>query len=249
MEFIRVTRENLEREHICCAISGNKDCQVMSKKSWLAERFEDGLVFLKADARGKCFIEYIPGENAWAPVDAKDLAWIDCLWVSGQFAGRGYARELLNACVQDCREKGLKGVATLSADRKRPYLADPKFLAHNGFRAVGEAGFFRLYWLPFSEGAQPPRFRQSVSQPGPEDLTLYYTQQCPFTAKYVPLAEKLAEAKGVPLKTVRLESREQAQNAPSPFTAYSLFWRGKLLSYEILSEKKIEKLLEEMEHG
>ena len=36
MEYIRVTKENLEKEHICCAISNNKDVQVSSKKAWLA---------------------------------------------------------------------------------------------------------------------------------------------------------------------------------------------------------------------
>ena len=33
MEYIRVTKENLEQEHICCAISNNKDVQVSSKKA------------------------------------------------------------------------------------------------------------------------------------------------------------------------------------------------------------------------
>lgn len=32
MEYIRVTEDNLEKEHICCAISNNKDIQVSSKK-------------------------------------------------------------------------------------------------------------------------------------------------------------------------------------------------------------------------
>ena len=32
MEYIRVTRENLEKEHICCAISNNKDVQVSSQE-------------------------------------------------------------------------------------------------------------------------------------------------------------------------------------------------------------------------
>ena len=61
MELVRLTHENLEREHICCAISNNKDIQVSSKKAWLAERLDEGLVFLKGNVRGKCFIEYIPG--------------------------------------------------------------------------------------------------------------------------------------------------------------------------------------------
>ena len=70
MEYIRVTKENLKKEHICCAISNNKDVQVSSKKAWLADRFDEGLVFLKSVERGKCFIEYIPAEYAWNPIDA-----------------------------------------------------------------------------------------------------------------------------------------------------------------------------------
>ena len=52
MEYIRVTKENLEEEHICCAISNNDDVQVSSKKAWLADRFDEGLVFLKSVERG-----------------------------------------------------------------------------------------------------------------------------------------------------------------------------------------------------
>ena len=51
MEYIRVTEENIEKEHICCAISSNRDVQVVSKKAWLTERFRDGLVFLKSAER------------------------------------------------------------------------------------------------------------------------------------------------------------------------------------------------------
>ena len=38
MELVRLTHENLEREHICCAISNNKDIQVSSKKAWQARK-------------------------------------------------------------------------------------------------------------------------------------------------------------------------------------------------------------------
>ena len=51
MEYIRVTKDNIESEHICCAISNNRDIQVASKKAWLRSRFDEGLVFLKAAER------------------------------------------------------------------------------------------------------------------------------------------------------------------------------------------------------
>ena len=33
MEYIRVTNDNIETEHICCAISNNKDMQVSGGQS------------------------------------------------------------------------------------------------------------------------------------------------------------------------------------------------------------------------
>ena len=32
MELIKLTHDNIDQEHICCAISSNKDVQVMSKE-------------------------------------------------------------------------------------------------------------------------------------------------------------------------------------------------------------------------
>ena len=62
MELVKLSHENIDREHICCAIANEKDIQVVSKKNWLRERLDEGLVFLKGNVRGKCFIEYMPAE-------------------------------------------------------------------------------------------------------------------------------------------------------------------------------------------
>ncbi len=86
--FKKLTLENLDSEHICCAISDKKgeNC-VSSKKAWLRDRMEEGLVFLKLDVRGKVFIEYIPAERAWCPIDADGYMFINCFWVSGKYKG------------------------------------------------------------------------------------------------------------------------------------------------------------------
>ena len=109
MEVITLTQENLETEHICCAISDNKDCQVKAKKSWLTKRFSEGLVFKKMNVRGKCFIEYIPVENAWVPVQAPDYMYINCLWVSGKFKGQGYSNLLLEDLYSRQQRKRKEG--------------------------------------------------------------------------------------------------------------------------------------------
>ena len=158
MEYIRVTKENLEKEHICCAISNNKDAQVSSKKAWLSDRFDEGLVFLKSAERGKCFIEYIPAENAWIPIEADGYMYIDCLWVSGSFKGHGYSTELLDACIEDSKEKGKKGLCILGAAKKMPFLSDPKFLKYKGFDVCDEAdNKIQLWYLPFEKDEDKPR--------------------------------------------------------------------------------------------
>lgn len=248
MELIRITETNLETEHICCAISNNKDIQVMSKKNWLKERLSEGLVFLKGNVRGKCFIEYIPAENAWLPIDAEGYMHIDCLWVSGQFKGQGYSNLLLEECIRDSKSKGKKGLTALSSKKKQGFLADPKYLIYKGFEIVDSADpYFELMYLPFEKDAAKPRFKDCVKKVSEESkskgFTLYYSRQCPFTAKYVPILENMAKEKNAELQTVNLTTKEEAQNAPTPFTTFSLFYNGEFVTHEILSEKKFDRIL------
>ncbi len=248
MEYIKVTKENLEKEHICCAISNNKDIQVSSKKAWLEERFDEGLVFLKSTERGKCFIEYIPAENAWNPIEANGYMYIDCLWVSGSFKGHGYSNDLLGACIEDSKQKGKKGLCILSAAKKKPFLADPGFLKYKGFSVcdVSDNGI-QLWYLPFSVDAEAPRLKDCAKHPHVHDsgYVLYYTSQCPFNARYVPVVEKTAKEHNIPFHAVHIMSREEAQNAPTPITTYALFRDGEYLTNEQMNDKRFLKLVSE----
>ena len=246
MEYIRVTKENLEKEHICCAISNNKDVQVSSKKAWLTDRFDEGLVFLKSVERGKCFIEYIPAENAWIPIMAEGYMYIDCLWVSGSFKGHGYSTDLIAACIEDSKGKGRKGLCILCAAKKKPFLADPKFLKYKGFTVADEAdNCIQLWYLPFEEKTDKPRFKECAKHPhiGEKGYVLYYTSQCPFNAKYVPILEQTAEEKDIPFRALQIESRDEAQNAPTPITNYALFYDGEYVTNEQMNDKKFLKLV------
>ena len=245
MEYIRVTRENLESEHICCAISNNRDIQVASKKAWLKERLDEGLVFLKSTERGKCFIEYIPAEFAWNPIDAPGYLYIDCLWVSGSMKGHGYSNDLLNECIRDGKAQGKRGLCILSSAKKKPFLADPKFLKYKGFSVCDEAdNGIQLWALPFSEGAEKPKFRECARHPHVDEpgYVLYYTNQCPFNGKYVPIVEQAAKAHDIPFRAFRLTSRNEAQSAPTPVTTYALFCDGNYVTNEQMNDAKFLKL-------
>lgn len=248
MEFVTVNADNIEYEHICCAITDKKgETCVSSKKAWLKERFKDGLIFKRLNARGKAFIEYIPAESAWCPIAAKGYMHINCFWVSGQFKGHGYANELLQQCIEDAKEKGKLGLTVLSSTKKVPFLSDPEYLKYKGFRIADTAKpYYELLYLPFSEAAPVPCFQNCAKEGRTEEkgMVLYYSHQCPFTDKYVPLIQNIARRGGREIALHKIETVEQAQNAPAPFTTYSFFFHGDFVTNEIFSEKKFAQYLD-----
>ena len=73
---------------------------------------------------------------------------------------------------------------------------------------------------------------------------LYYTSQCPFNAKYVPILEKTAKENDIPFHAIHITSKEEAQNAPTPVTTYALFHDCVYLTNEELNDKKFLKLVQ-----
>ena len=239
MNYIRITKENIDKEHICCAMSGK---QSLAKKEWLKQRFNEGLVFYRSEERGKCFIEYIPAENAWVPIDADGWIYINCLWVAGSLKGHGHSGNLLSECIRDAKEQGCKGICILSAEgRKREFLADPKFLSYKGFEVadVSDCGI-NLMALSFKENAELPKFKECAKHPAVDEdgFVLYYTDQCPFTYYWVPRVRQTAEEHNIPFKTIHITDKETAQRTPAPVTTYALFRDGQFLTQGIQSDKK-----------
>lgn len=243
MKYIRITEDNIEKEYICCAMSGK---QSALKKEWLKQRFAEGLVFYRGTERGKCFIQYIPAENAWISIQAEGYLYIDCRWMSGSLKGHGYSNELLQECIRDAKEQGRKGVCILSSEgRKRDYLADPKFLAYKGF-VVADTSVtgINLMYLPHEQDAWPPKFKACARHSVIEEkgFVIYFSDQCPFTYQWIPCVENVAKEYDIPLQVVHTTSKEQAQNMPATVTTYALFKDGTFLTQSIQSYKKFLKL-------
>ena len=185
-------------------------------------------------------------KDAWNPIDANGYMYIDCLWVAGSFKGHGYANELLNYCMEDSKQKGKKGLCILSCAKKKPFLSDPKFLKYKGFEPCDEAdNGVQLWYLPFAKETESPKFMEHARHPhvNEKGYVLYYTYQCPFNAKYVPVLEELAKEKNIQFKAVRLKSREEAQSAPTPITTYALFCDGEYITNEQMNDKRFLKLI------
>lgn len=247
MEIITVDHNNIEKENICCALSEKKG--EAAKKDWMEAAFRDGFVFRKLGDRGKAFIEYMPAGSAWAPVRADGYMWIDCFWVSGKLAGKGHASRLLEYCVADAKKAGMKGIAALSSDKKRPFLSDPGFYRKKGFRVADTAPpYYELLYLPLGEHTKKPAFTKSVTDRIDEKgLVIYYTDHCPWNAKYLPLLEKTANECDAPFCAVKMSTKEEARSAPNPFTTYAVYYNGVFVTNEMFSDKKLAKFFAENE--
>ena len=246
-EFIRVTKENIDKEHICCGLSGKKDSEgVCAKKKWMKEQFDHGLTFIKLNTRGKVMIEYIPAEHAWCPIDAPGYMHINCLWVAGQFKGQGYSSQLLEACIEDAKKNKRKGLTIVTSEKKRPFLCDSKYLRHKGFQLADcAAPYFQLYYLPLEEDAEKPKVCMCAKNGEMKEtgLVLYYTNQCPYTEIYAGRCAAYLKEQGIKLKVHKIITEGQAQNAPSLVTTYALFQDGRLITNEIMNEAKIAKMI------
>lgn len=250
-KYLTLTKENIDSEHICCGFSDKKCSEGYNlKKAWLKKEFDKGYVFRRLEARAKVFIEYVPAENAWIAVDAPGYLMVNCFWVSGQYKGHGHAKALLQSAIDDAKAQGKRGLVTVVGTKKFHFMGETKWLIKQGFETSEKlSDGFSLLVLKLDAAAPDPAFKACVRSGECEDkagLVIYYTNRCPMTHYYVnePL-RTLAEEYGIPLKIIKLETMEQAQEAPTPATIFSAFYNGVFLTTDLslCTPSKFVKLL------
>ena len=238
-KFITLTKENIDKEHICCAFS-DKKCKVgyELKKEWLKREFDNGYVFRRLDERAKVFMEYVPAEKAWIPVEAPNYLMINCFWVSGQYQKKGYAKALLQSVLDDAQAQNKNGLVTVAGASKFHFMSDTKWLMRQGFEVVAKlpSGFVLLV-KKLKPEAKHPTFKEQVLSgecPDKDGLVVYYSDRCPYMDYYVrQVLPETAKERGMPLKLVKLDTLEEAQAAPSPATIFSLFHNGLFITTDV----------------
>lgn len=245
-EYINLTLENIEQEHVCCAIGDQKHQNgVVKKKNWIKHKLADGHVFRKLNARGKIFIEYEPIETAWVPIHGKNYEYIYCLWVAGRFKGNGIAAELLEYAIQDAKEKGMSGICTLSSRKKKPFLGEKGFYEHYGFCVVDEIGDYQLLALQFDQN-EVPQFNDCARtmEIDQKDFTIYYSPGCPYVEYEVKELSTYAKENGIDLHLIRIDTLEKAKQVPCVFQNWANFYHGKFISNTILNANAFKKLVQ-----
>ena len=244
-EYINLTEENIDEEHICCAIGDPKHQEgVEKKKEWLKKKLKEGHVFRRLNARGKIFIEYEPLDTAWVPISGDNYEYIYCLWVAGSFKGKGVGRELLEYAIADAKKQKRNGICTLVSKKKKPFLGEKKFFEHFGFEVVDSVGEYELMALPFKK-SEAPKFNDCAREMKikNKDFTIYYSNECPYVEYEVKELSDYAKEKKIKLNFVKIDSLKKAKEAPCVFNNWANFYEGKFISNTILNANALEKLL------
>ncbi len=244
-EYINITLENIDNEHICCAIGDPKHQEgVDKKKEWIKSKLKDGHVFRKLNARGKIFIEYEPIETAWVPITGKNYDYIYCLWVAGSFKGKGIGQELLEYAIDDAKKNKKSGICTLVSKKKKPFLGEKKFFEHYGFKVADSIDDYELMVLKFND-EELPKFNDNARKMtiDSKDFTIYYSNECPYVEYEVDELTNYAKKENIKLNFIKIDTLEKAKNAPCIFNNWANFYHGKFISNTILNANSLKKLI------
>ena len=244
-EYINLNENNIENEHLCCAIGDPKHQEgVDKKKEWIKNKLKDGHVFRKLNARGKIFIEYEPIETAWVPIIGKDYDYIYCLWVAGSFKGKGIAKELLEYAIEDAKKEKKNGICTVVSKKKKPFLGEKKFFEHFGFKVIDSIEDYELLALSFNE-KEKPKFNETAKKMEIEnqDFTIYYNNECPYVEYEIKELNEYAKKHNIKINFIKVDSLEKAKNLPCFLNNWANFYKGKFISNTILNANSFEKLI------
>lgn len=245
MNFINLTTENLEQEHLCCIIRSRKPHPgVEAKRQWLSDRLKEGHVFRKLNAKGCCFIEYAPLEMAWVPINGDNFYYIYCLWIQREFKGKGYGKELMEYCIADAKEKGKSGICMLGAKKQKNWLSNQAFAKKYGFEVVDitDTGY-ELLALSFD--GTTPKFTENAKREKIEnqELTIYYDMQCPYIYQKIEEIEQYCETNEVPVRFIQIDTLQKAKEVPCVFNNWGVFYKGKFETINLLDVTAVQKLL------
>lgn len=243
-KFVNLTEENIASEHLCCIIRSKKPHPgVEAKRQWLRDRLKEGHIFRKLDVKGRVFIEYAPVEKAWVPICGSNYYYIYCLWVDGEFKGKGYAKSLMEYCISDAKSKGMSGICMLGSDKQKGWLSNQAFAKKYGMTEVDSTAYgYKLLALSFDSTVPSFTDRAKTGRIASQELTVYYDAQCPFILQRLEGMERYCNENAIPHSFVCVDTLEKAKSLPCVFNNWAMFCKGEFVSVNLSSAEQISKL-------
>ena len=119
-----------------------------------------------------------------------------------------------------------------------------KFAEKYGFETVDTTSDgYRLLVISF-DGTKPcfaeNAKRQAIEH---QELTIYYSSQCPYIHQSVELVRKTCEELETPYTLVSVDTLEKAKSLPCVFNNWAVFYRGKFVTVNLLDAAALKRLL------
>jgi GNAT superfamily N-acetyltransferase len=234
-----------------CFINNPKHSGYLAKVKWLKKRFEEGLkikqLVLTETNKVEGYIEYVPGELAWRAVDAKGYMFIHCIFVTHkQFRSKGYATALLNECLKDAKLAKMNGVAVITSEGS--WMAGKALFLKNGFQELEHAPpRFDLLVKKFKKSAPNPKFPIDWDKRLGKfkDLTIAYTNQCPWAAKGLKDIRVAAKELGIQVNFIEFERAKDVQDrAPSPYGIFQVVKDGRIYADNCISGTRFKNIVQ-----
>jgi hypothetical protein len=164
--------------------------------------------------------------------------------VGKQRRGQVHGTCLLNACIDDAKKSGVKGVCVVTSSR--PWVADKGLFIKNGFESVQSDGPFELMVKRFKRTPVPEfigMWDQTAEQFG-KGFTVLRTDQCPYIENATKTIIEEAEKLGFKSKVVEVKTRKDlVEKMPYPYGTFAVVLDGKRFSYHYLLPGDIKKML------
>lgn len=242
--IIDVSVDNVAEVGIYC-IKDKWSPGYAAKVEWFKNKINKGLkIKIAVDKQGKQlgFIEYIPSELAWRPVNADDYLFIQCIGLFVKDARhQNIGSSLIGHCEKDAKKLNKTGICVMSSDG--PWMANKSLFEKNGFLMADQLERFELMYKAFGKSLKPQFVDWTKGREKYKGWHLVYSDQCPWHEKSITDLRQSALDHGVELKVKKLATPKEAQNAPSGFGTFSLLKDGRLLGDHYLSRTRFENIL------
>ncbi len=202
------------------------------RAGFLARKMDEGARLQVAYQDGVVvgFIEYYPIEIANLELVGQDILAIWCTRVRDERQGIGSA--LLQACLDDARTMGRRGVAVTCRD---PLWMKRAIFERAGFVEVGPAGRNgAVLFRPFTADAEPPRWvgrkPEIETIPGQVVVDIYHTNRCPIHWRNTAMVAEVAHQELGDKMLWREHWTDEREDMLYYGTAYGVYVNGKLVA-------------------
>ncbi len=245
LKLVDITPDNVMEHGLFC-IKNVKNLEFTLKKNWFLRSYKEGLrikILYNDDDKQIGYIEYVPADFAWRPVDALGFMFIQCMFIyAKKDKDKGYGSFLVKACEEDAKRQNMKGVCTMTSDGT--FITNKKLFIKNGYIQIDKLERYELMVKKFDNKLSDPKLIDwTKNREKYQGWHLIYADQCPWHHKSVEALKEVAQEAGIGLKIKKITNWQEAKSAPSGFGVFSLLHNGKLLEDHYLSATRFKNIL------